>query len=193
MRSLCYAILLFWLHTLLLGCSPINSLQVFDDCQAYILVTNSSTLKPAREMVILRLPSREQWRKIIKPANLPDVQTLLVRGNENNIFWHESIQTKAKSHYNYPMTLNAFVKDEISLAALTCRGQGKILAQTSSYIVYKLECDRRIEIGKAWNGIDAFYLLKYVIYQKVISQVDIEKISRVIEGAELRFIPRTRY
>jgi hypothetical protein len=199
MKKLAYTITASVLYTLLFACSPIDNIHPFDQKQAAILIKNRMVPKPTQQMIALGLPNNQRWVQIDIPStHTTATSIMLLRENENLSNWTERIQTKIVGHiYKSDMTARKFVASEMDHAHQNCQQiDGKIVSQTSQYVVYQLSVSgcrntrNQKQIGKAFNGIDATYVVRYSALTGQVGHAQFNRMLHIIKTAELVRNPR---
>lgn len=184
--------------TLLPACSPINSIQPFDQQQAAILLRDSATANPAKQMIALNLPRKQAWKMIDLSRNHLGAPVLLLPQNESETTWSERIQTKMRP-YKTDFTVNAlaFVLNEIAIAKQHCpKTQSNILTQTQQSVSYQLtlaDCANaanQYQVGKALNGQDGVYFVRYA--SVTTDALQHARMQQVIQSAKLVQNPAVR-
>ncbi len=183
--------------TFLSACSPINSLEPFNDKQAARLIQENNTALPARQMISIKLPHEQKWRKVIIPQVVGNV-AMMFRAGENSEHWRENIKTMMVSQRKEPtITAEKLVRMEFANAAQNCQQtRPEIISQTSEDVVFQLEMDAcrdqpdMKEFGKVFNGIDGVYVVWYSAVTAHVSQAQFSRMSQIIAAAQLLKDPR---
>lgn len=173
------------------ACSPINSVQPFDEKQAELILKNDYTTKAAQEKIEIALPNAEDWKKINVVKNKKNI--MFVPVNENSDHWTQSIRTQSIAYLDEPkITAKKMVLNEIKEAYEHCKQvKAMVIKQTPSFVTYKLDlayCDdspNQIQIGKAFNGSDAVYTVFYSALVEHIPSTELQQMSQTIKRAQL--------
>lgn len=191
MRQINFLLVFSITGLLLTACSPINSLQPFDQQQAELLLKNDSTIQPAEQKIEINLPQKETWQKT---NMVKDKRNLMfIPANESEQHWTQSIRSEAISYSDEPkMTAKRMVLNEMKYASEHCKVNAVLTKQTTTFITYKLDlrnCDNQadqIQIGKAFNGSDGVYLIYYTAISGEAASSQLEEMSVAVKSAELR-------
>lgn len=183
---------------ILAGCSEVNSVTPFDHKQAALILQQNYVSQPAEQMVKLDLPRNNQWKKIDLSFTNKGAPAMLVPKNETEDHWTQSIRTKINAYINTPgITAKQVVQADLNHARENCKeASGAIISETRDSIVYQLNfanCaneKNQTQIGKAFNGKDAVYLVRYAAIDCKVQPTDVANMSRIIKQAQLVHDPR---
>lgn len=197
MKSILWIISAVIADMVISACSPVNSLQPFDDAQADKLVQENYVKIPARHMISIVLPPDQKWKKIIMPMENGGM-VMMIPAGENETQPSQSIKTMLVSKRAHPaMTAEKLVQLEFERAGNDCKQIGpEIIEKSSQFISYRLDktgCHEQPEmkeIGKAFNGGDGVYVVWYSAMKNKVSGRQFSLISRVISAAQLVNDPR---
>lgn len=192
-------IFLFALPLTLSACSQVNSLEPFDNKQAAYVLQQNDTSTPTEQMIKLDLPHNNQWKKIDLSYQNKGAPVILVPTQQNENNWTESIRTKINAYINTPgITAKQVVQADLNQARANCQeATGKILQETNNAIVYQLNFSNckneknQTQIGKAFNGKDAVYVVRYTALSCRVVPADFGAMSQTIKSAQL--VPDPRY
>ena len=183
---------------LLTACSQVNSVTPFDNEQAAKVLQQNYTSQPTEQMVKLNLPNKNNWQKIDLSYENKGAPVILIPTNENVNNWSQSVRTKISAYINSPyITAKQVVQNDLNNARNHCQqATGNIIEESKNAIVYRLDfanCydeKNQMQIGKAFNGKDAVYLVRYTALANQISSADIHAMSHAIQQAQLVADPR---
>jgi len=182
---------LILLTILLLGCSPINSVQPFDQQQAAQILKNDYVTQPAKQKIALDLPGDQKWKSLQTDANKNN--RLLLPENNSLANWQQSIRTSITGYLDEPkINAKKIVLREIKNAYQQCqRVNASVLKETANYLIYKIDmagCEHQpnqIQIGKTFNGSDAVYTVYYSAQTNQIATAQLILMSHVIKKSQL--------
>lgn len=164
------------------ACSPIDSVSVFDDCQASLLIHKSMHRVRAKQSVAVKIP--KQW------SHVEGQPTYLVPRGPNP--WHESINTNAAAYCNnIGITPYKFLQREIEVANEHCKTVTVDIIPDRDALRYRLiqcDCDfpsrDQWQMNKIFAGGDAIYQIRYAADLCIPKARQIE-MSTVIKTAHL--------
>lgn len=182
-------IFLFLMITNLSACAAVDSVQVFDKKQAANMLKNKYVKIPAKQMIKLALPREQAWKTVKRNSSI----ILLRHPEETTSCWTETIQGQASAYARErSMTAAKFIETAFEDASSHCQKTcGQIITKNPLYITYKLtlsNCNKeknQTQIGKAFNGIDAVYLVRYAAISGKVSEMQVNKMTRSIMTAKL--------
>lgn len=188
-----FFIFTFIFLSLLTACSPVDSLQVFNQQQVEILLKSNIPSNPARQRISLVLPSNKPWQEIDVSLYKTGTPVILIPKDERFSNWHESIRTDIRSYKKYPdITPTQLAQQVMKTAYEKCtKINSDIIEHTANIVIYRLEkshCkseNNQIQFGKAFKGIDAVYTVYYSAVPQYVSQDEIARMQAVIENARL--------
>lgn len=185
---------LFWptiasaVTMLLTSCSPVNSVAPFDRQQAALLIKQNTHFVPTREWINIQLPQPSHWQRINKSFGTADSPIMYIPhdGDMNNPI--ESVQTDLRSYIYYPhMTAKIMVEKHAARNKQQCQTiRLQTLQETARSLTYRLirgQCrgqDNTIEIGKAFNGADAVYVVYYIANSDNVPATRIKQMTNTI-------------
>lgn len=183
------------------SCTSFDSLQPFDQKQAALVMRQYYNVRPAQQMIKINLSQTHAWKKIDISPEKKGTPVILIPKNQTADNWNESITTKIAPFIgDQDITAKKLVQKEFEIAAKNCKQiTPSILDETESFVTYSLNTlgcktnDNANEIGKAFNGNDAVYLVKYstrVNHQVTINEFN--KMTTIIKSARLVKDPRHR-
>jgi hypothetical protein len=178
---------------ILSACSPVDSVRVFDNEQAARVLQQHYTARPTRQRIAINSSSMRGWQRIDLSFGTVGSPIMLVPPHQTFSDWTQNIRTQIRAYYHFPdITAKQFVAEQIQQAKQRCAiVDAEILQQSSSYYLYQLnmaQCrneKNRFLIGKAFNGIDAVYVVYYTAKTDDVTKPEIQKMSRVIMSAKL--------
>ena len=193
-------LMLMFISTFIIACSPVDSLSVFDDKQVDALLHEHSTSKPANEMVKLDLPNKNAWEKVDLSSDQRGAPVALIPLNETIENWTQKISTQSVAILSVTSpSAHRIAMRDIDSAKQNCeRVNARVLTDTNKFIVYRLEmggCFRKVDqvqVVKAFNGSDAVYIVRYSVRGELVNAGQVEKMSRVIANAQLVRNPVSR-
>lgn len=194
MKKSCLVILLL-IH--LCACSPIDSLKPFDQTQAAKLLLQHSIPIRTQQMIALTLPREQLWLNVDLSQNIQGTPRMLIPCDATIFNWTQSIRTMIWGYINDPsITAIKLVHNQILDAKNDCAQiHANIEVNSTHYIIYHLQfsaCrDRKnqMQIGKAFNGVDAIYLVYYSAITGQVTELQFNKMIQVIKHA--RLVPNT--
>jgi len=173
------------------ACSPINSLQPFDQEQAALILKNDYVIQPAQEKIEITLPQEQDWKKVNLAESKRNI--MLIPNNADVNHWDQSIRTQIIAYFDEPkITAKKMVLSEMKYAHEHCNQvKAMLIKQTKKFIIYKLDianCPNQanqIQIGKTFNGIDAVYTLYYTALTDKVPITQLKQMSHMIKTAQL--------
>ena len=183
---------------LLSACSSVDSLKVFDSQQAANFLQQNHKPQPARQIIKMSLPQKEQWTRIDLSFGTVGSPVMLIPKTETLTTWNQSIRTFISPFINgNKSTANQCVQNAILTSKKSCQSVAiKTFLQPDKIIFYYLDKTNckgekdQLQIGKVFTGQDAIYGVYYTAKKGVVSDADINKLSRVIKAAQLISNPR---
>lgn len=182
------------ISTLLLSaCSTVDSVQVFDQQQAAILLKQQHQMYPTQQMIKLDLPDKNAWKKVDMSYGTVGTPIMLIPEQQTRETWTQSFRTQIRGRRQTPdITAKHFVREIISAAKANCpAADGEITNEQSNQLEYKLKiqhCDTepdQIQLGKAFNGEDAIYIVYYTAKTNAVDTQQIVQNAHVINSAKL--------
>jgi hypothetical protein len=178
---------------LLTACSTIDSLRVFDNEEAARLLQQNSTSRPTRQRIAINLPDSNAWQRIDLSFGTKGSPIMLVPKQQTYADWNESVRTQIKAYYHFPdITAKDFVAQKIQQAKQECKHvEAQIITANKSYSLYRLNIancrivKNQLQIGKAFNGVDAVYVVYYAADLTQISDAEVKRMSGVIAATRL--------
>src|SRR3990167_318059 len=172
------------------ACSPINSLQPFDQQQAEMVLKNDYVIRPAAQKIELSL-LQQDWEDDHPDKNKRNLM-LFPRG-ESATRWTQSVQTEVVAYLDEPkITAKKMALNKMKYAYDHCRRvNAMIIKQTTTFVTYKVDmmnCDNQpnqIQIGKTFNGIDAVYTVYYSALSNQVSSSQLQEMAQMIKTARL--------
>ena len=176
---------------LLTACSPINSLQPFNQEQAALVLKSDYVTQPAQEKIEIALPDEENWKKINIVKNKKNL--MFIPRDENVDSWKQSIRTQIIAYLDEPkISAKKMVLSEMRFAYNHCKQvKAMLIKQTASFVTYKLDmhhCDDQadqIQVGKIFNGVDAVYMVYYTALSNQTSSIQLQQMSEMIKTTQL--------
>ena len=176
---------------LLSACSPINSLQPFNQEQAALVLKSDYVTQPAQEKIEIVLPDEDNWKKINIVKNKKNL--MFIPRNENIDSWKQSIRTQIIAYLDEPkISAKKMVLSEMRFAYNHCKQvKAMLIKQTASFVTYKLDmhhCDEQadqIQVGKIFNGVDAVYMVYYTALSNQTSSIQLQQMSEMIKTTQL--------
>ena len=176
-----------------IACSPVNTIQVFDQQQAAILLNEHMNTKPTAQRIALHLPKKSHWRRLDMSLIGKGSPIMLVPQDQTEQNWQESIRTYIRSYTNEPdMTAQEFMlNDWQDLKAHCKRVATNIIESDRDTILYrsklsgcKLEHDQ-IRITRVFNGEDAVYAVYYSALPNAATSSHLALMEAVIANTQL--------
>lgn len=162
-----------WLCCLLLflsACSPVNTVQEFDQQQAAILLQQRGATRPAKQMFMISLPAKTSWQQTNYSPFEDGAFVVLLPAGQNPIHWTESIQGRMLPYDAFPdVTAPRYFQDEIHFVQKHCQQMNyHLLQQTATFVYAQIQastCDNQKDfwqVSKIVNGQDGVYVLRYI-------------------------------
>lgn len=185
--------LLYYITFFLSACSPIDSLKPFDSKQIMVLLNEHHTKKPTQQMIQIDLPHPESWRKIDLSWTGSGSPSMFVLSSESASDWTESIRTIMIPYADEPqLTPKKWLKAMQQHHNKHCKITTNTLQADDPNIImfeFKMnDCDDRkaqMQIGKAFKGIDALYVVYYTVLINDINKKEINAMRNMIARAKL--------
>src|SRR3990167_4617667 len=126
-------IYIFFLIALLAACSPINSLQPFDQQQAETILKNDYTTQPGAQKIELSL-SQANWEDY--HPNKDKRNLMLFPRGESEAQWTQSVQTEVVAYLDEPkITAKKMALNKMKYAYDHCRRvNAMIIKQTTTFV-----------------------------------------------------------
>lgn len=178
---------------LLAACSPVDSVQVFDQKQAAILLHQQYPMQTTQQMIKLSLPNKNHWKKVDMSLGTVGTPIMLIPENENMNNWTQSYRTQIRGlRHDAATDAHSLVRELIAKAKKRCTTtNAEILHEQAASTEYKLKitgCQNetdQVQIGKALNGQDAIYVVYYTAQIDSVKMKQIEQNTQVISAAKL--------
>ena len=175
------------------ACSAVDSTKTFDQQQAAALIHEGRTTYPTKQMIKLSLPNQADWKKMDVSYGTIGSPAMLVPNDESMQHWTQSVRTKIKAYREDPdLTADNFVQSEITRAKNDCsQVRTDYLALSTNTVTYQLSLSgcrnqqNQIQIGKAFAGSDAIYVVYYSAVNGQVSDNEIRKLASAINSAKL--------
>lgn len=182
----------------LTACSPIDSVHPFDNQQAANLIKEWYVKKPAQQRISIALKDKHNWKRIDLSLHTQGSPIMLIPLDQTASHWNESIRTDLRPYSTHPdMTASQYVTARFTVSQSDCKhNQTKLISTTKEYVIYSIVSDtckstpNFLEVGKAFNGRDAIYVVYYTALNNQISSAEINERSRLVEKAQLVDNPR---
>lgn len=193
MKKLLFAFNTAFIVTFMTACSPVNSVEPFDQKQAETLLREHYTSARSEQMVALVLPQKNRWKKVDLSLEQKGAPVMLVPRYENTEHWSESIRTFILSNQNRPdATPKMAGQKQIENSRSTCQAcYGGLINASDNSALYELHlshCDdhqQEIQYGKTIKGKDAIYTVYYSADPAVISPNQLRRMQHAIQSAYL--------
>lgn len=179
--------------TALTACSPINSVQPFDQKQAAILLRQFYKAKPSQQMMALKLPDHPTWKKVNSAQETLGAPLTLIPTTDQPNDWHERIESKVIGYIQAPhIHMEEVVKNNIKDAKKHCnKVNDAILARTTTHIIFTLDLSdcrdlkNQKQIGKVLAGKDGIYIVRYSAVTGEVAKTRYNQIAYAIKNAKL--------
>lgn len=177
----------------LTACSSVDSVQVFNQQQAAILLSHDHTMQPTRQMIKLPLANKHDWKKIDISYGTIGTPVMLIPTNETRDDWTQSYRTQIRGYRHSPgINAKKMAQQIMADAKQQCtQAAGEVIIDHPSFTEYKLklsgchEEQDQIQVGKAFNGSDAVYVVYYSAKTGRASNAEINKNAHAIRYAKL--------
>lgn len=186
-------LLLSSLALALSNCSQVDSTKVFDQEQAAYLLNQGSKSYPTKQLVKLSLANKSAWKKIDMSYGTVGSPFMLIPLEATRDHWQQSIRTKISPFAANPdMTADKYVETIIANAKKACeRVSTDHLELNNKQVLYQLslfhcgeENITEVQIGKAFTGVDAVYVVYYTAKSGITDQ-QIRQTANTINKAVL--------
>lgn len=175
------------------ACSPVDSTKPFDQKQAAAVLCQNYVTKPARQEIEINLPHKRTWKRIDNSLNSGGTPLMLIPKNESEAYWTESIRTNIAGYVNEPdITADKYVQRLFQRTKADCKDiHAVILSNTeksTSFLLDMSSCrhhKNQTQIGKAFNGVDAVYMVRYSALYHQVSEKEFADMTRAIKNAKL--------
>ncbi|HVE44473.1 MAG TPA: hypothetical protein VNC84_04995 [Gammaproteobacteria bacterium] len=182
------------LTLLLTSCSPVDSVRPFDRQQAALLIKQNTHFVPTREWISIQLPQPSHWQRINQSFGTTNSPIMYIPRGENRDNPTESVQTDLSAYIYYPhITAKILMEKRAAHSKQACQTVTlNILQETATHLTYRLmseHCMKRddtVEIGKAFNGADAVYVVYYTANSHSVSTARIRQMTSTIALTTLR-------
>ncbi len=149
-----------------------------------------------KQKINLNLSSTQMnWNVVNKSSDdKKGIVVTLMPENQNLSRWKEGIRTSTILYSNEPtITAENFVQNEMVRAKKYCNQvDSNIIAQTTQSTTYQLNIARcsggfpdQIMFGKAFNGIDGVYAVRYSAKMNQVSDSEINTMANVVKDSKL--------
>lgn len=178
---------------LLAACSSIDSTRPFDEEQAARLIRQDCYVRPARQRIAIRLPSKDKWQRIDLSRGTVGSPVMFIPRCESEACWTESVRTEFLSYETDYNAMPMKLIDQVAQGNLACKNvKPMVLSQSHSAVIYRLQCDKQVQYGKAFNGKDAVYMVYYTADTGAVNTSQISRMQHAIAVAELTRNPNVR-
>ncbi len=193
MKHISKIIALTSLAVSLSNCSQVDSTKVFDQEQAAYLLNQGSKSYPTKQLVKLSLANKQAWKKIDMSYGTVGSPFMLIPLDATRDSWQQSIRTKISPYAANPdMTADKYVETIIANAKKACqRVSTDHLELNGTTVLYQLslfhcgdENITEVQIGKAFKGVDAVYVVYYTA-KSGTSEQQIRQTANTINKATL--------
>lgn len=180
------------------ACSSVDSVRIFDQQQAEYLIHQNRTSQPTQQRIKISLPKKSEWKKIDLSFGVLGAPVMLVPQNETRTNWSQSIRSNISPLiHSHHVTTIQFVQNKLFAAKQDCQKIEIIhlqqIAESVIYRINKMNCyedKNQLQIGKAFKGRDAIYLVYYSAIDGKVNREQIHQLSQVIETARLVSNPK---
>jgi hypothetical protein len=178
----------------LFGCADMGqSIHNFKQNRENNLLQQYGAMKPAQQTVFFKFPNEKPWKKVDQSITNEGMSMTFVHNNENMSNWTESLRTITVPYHKMPgITAKKLVQIEMNHAKKFCqRSSSHIVSETSKSIIYTINVsgcpgeENQSQIGKAFNGIDAVYAVRYSAMTGKVADSEFNMVANVIKKSEL--------
>src|SRR5574337_1076811 len=155
--------------------------------------SKTKTQTETKQTIDMNLSKSDKTWSVVKQSN-KDVMVTLMPNGQTPANWKEGIRTTTFLYgNNADITAEKFVQNEIYRAKKYCsQVNANVLSQTPNDTTYQLNianCSggfpNQILIGKAFNGVDGVYAVRYSAKPGMVSQNEMDTMADVVKSSRL--------